>query len=82
MVCHHVRHCRPARLFDGVLFLKGCASRSKGDDDSSASCKYCKLEFIYLFIINYVQFNMILFTWMTRFAIQTDNTRFMLIVDT
>ena len=82
MVRNRVRHCRPARLSDRVPFLEGCAGRNEFEDDSSASCKYSKLKVINLFMINYVKLNMIIFTWQARFAIQTDNARFMLIVDT
>ena len=63
MVRNRVRHCHPARLSDGVPFLEGCAGRSESEDDSSASCKYNKLEVINLYIVNYVKLNMILFTW-------------------
>ena len=69
VVRNRVRHCRPARLFDRVPFLEGCAGRSEGEDDSSASYKYFKLELIYLFIFNYVKLNLLLFTWQARFAI-------------
>ena len=82
MVRNRVRHCRPAKFSDGVPLLEGCAGRSEGESDSSASYKYSKLEVINLFMINYVKLNMIIFTWQARFAIQTDNVRFMLIVDT
>ena len=63
MVRNRARHYRPARLFDGVPFLEGCTGRSEGEDDSSASCKYSKLDVINLFMINYVKLNMIIFTW-------------------
>ena len=82
MVSYRVRHCHLKRLSDGVPFLEGCADRSEGENDSSSSYKYCKLELVKLFIFNYVKLNMFLFTSQARFAIPTDNARFMLIVDT